>query len=385
MVKIELKYLFSSGKIGNVPIKNRIIRSATYERRAAKYGKVSEELIVFYSDLAEGGTGLIITGAIAVDIKATGGADQPYLYDDSYIDGQKRLVKAIHEYSEVKLAAQLIHTGRQGTHPKYPSVAPSPIRDKSTKKVPIELTGNQIREITKNFVDATIRAYECEYDMVQMHAAHGYLLSNFVSPYTNVRTDEYGGKTQNRIKILVDIYNQIRDKIGKDFPITIKLQTDDDIPGGLLIDESVEVAKLLVKTGYDAIEPSGGIGESIIINKNPLPSKFIKKPEDENYFLPIAKKLKPVMQDCPLILVGGIRNPLSAEKILREKNADFISMSRPLIYEPDLPNRWKNGDLSPASCISCNSCFMTMMQGKVYCVVKKKLEAKKLKKRKTKL
>ena len=134
------------------------------------------------------------------------------------------MVKAIHEYSEVKVAAQLIHTGRQGTHPKYPSVAPSPIRDKSTKKVPIELTGNQIREITKNFVDATIRAYECEYDMVQMHAAHGYLLSNFVSPYTNVRTDEYGGKTQNRIKILVDIYNQIRDKIGKDFPIIIKLQ-----------------------------------------------------------------------------------------------------------------------------------------------------------------
>jgi 2,4-dienoyl-CoA reductase-like NADH-dependent reductase (Old Yellow Enzyme family) len=385
VVKIELKYLFSPGKIGQVQINNRIVRSATYERRAAKYGKVTEELIEFYSELAAGGAGLIITGAIAVDPKATGGADQPYLCDNSYIDGQKRLVKAIHEYSEVKVAAQLIHTGRQGTHPKYPSVAPSPIRDKSTKKVPIELTGNQIREITKNFVDATIRAYECEYDMVQMHAAHGYLLSNFVSPYTNVRTDEYGGKTQNRIKILVDIYNQIRDKIGKDFPIIIKLQTDDDIPGGLLIDESVEVAKLLVKTGYDAIEPSGGIGESIIINKNPLPSKFIKKPEDENYFLPIAKKLKPVMQDCPLILVGGIRNPLSAEKILREKNADFISMSRPLIYEPDLPNRWKNGDLSPASCISCNSCFMTMMQGKVYCVVKKKLEAKKLKKRKTKL
>jgi 2,4-dienoyl-CoA reductase-like NADH-dependent reductase (Old Yellow Enzyme family) len=385
VVKIELKYLFSPGNIGNVSIKNRIIRSATYERRAAKYGKVTSELIELYRELAEGGTGLIITGAIAVDPKATGGPDQPYLYDDSYIDGQKRLVKAIHEYSGVKVAAQLIHTGRQGTHPKYPSVAPSPIRDKSTKNVPIELTSNQIRDIIKNFVDASIRAYECEYDMVQMHAAHGYLLSNFVSPYTNIRTDDYGGNTSNRTKILVDIHTQIRDEIGKDFPIIVKLQTDDDIPGGLMINESIEVAKILVETGYDAIEPSGGMGESILINKNPLPSKFIKKPEDENYFLPIAKKLKPIMQDCPLILVGGIRNPLSAEKILREKIADFISMSRPLIYEPDLPNRWKSGDLSPASCISCNSCFMTMMQGKVYCVVKKKLETKKLKKRKTKL
>ncbi|TFG26179.1 MAG: NADH:flavin oxidoreductase [Promethearchaeota archaeon] len=385
MVNIELKYLFSPAKIGHVTIKNRIVRSATYERKAAKYGKVTKELIEMYKELAAGGAGLIITGAIAVDPHATGGPDQPYLYDNSYIDGQKKLVKAIHDYSDVKVAAQLVHTGRQGTHPKYPSVAPSPIKDKSTKKVPIELTVNEIREITKNFVDASIRAYECEYDMVQMHAAHGYLLSNFISPYTNIRIDEYGGNTQNRTKILIDIYHQIRDEIGKDFPIIVKLQTDDDVPGGLMVDEAMEITKILVKTGYDAIEPSGGIGESIIINKNPLPSKFIKKPEDENYFLPIAKKLKPLMQHCPLILVGGIRNPISAEKILKEKIADFISMSRPLIYEPDLPNRWKNGDLSPALCISCNSCFMTMMQGKVYCVVKKKLEEKKLKKRKTEL
>ena len=382
MVKIELKGLFSPGKIGNVQIKNRIVRSATYERRAAKYGKVSEQLIEFYRELAQGGTGLIITGAIGVDPKATGGPDQPYLYDDSYIEGQKKLVKTIHDYSEVKVAAQFVHTGRQGTHPKYPSAAPSPIKDKSTNQIPWELTTEEIEGIVRNFVSASRRAYECEYDMVQMHGAHGYLLSNFISPYTNIRNDEYGGNTQKRAKILVDMYNQTRDEIGKNFPITVKLQTDDDVPGGLTLDEGVEIAKILVKAGYDAIEPSGGIGESIILNKNPLPSRFIKSPEDENYFLETAKKLKPVMNECPLILVGGIRNPLSAEKILKEKTADFISMCRPLIYEPNLPNRWRSGDLSPAKCVSCNSCFMTMMKGQVYCVVKKKLEKKRLKKEK---
>ena len=179
--------------------------------------------------------------------------------------------------------------------------------------------------------------------MVQMHGAHGYLLSNFISPYTNIRNDEYGGNIQKRAKILVDIYNQTRDEIGKNFPITIKLQIDDDVPGGLNLEEGIEIAKIMVETGYDAIEPSGGMGESIMLNKNPLPSRFIKSSEGENYFLESAKKLKPVMKDCPLILVGGIRNPLSAEKILQENSADFISMSRPLVYEPDLPNRWENG------------------------------------------
>jgi len=373
---MELKNLFTPGKIGDVQIKNRIVRSATYERRALKYGRVSQELIEMYQELAQGGTGLIITGAIGIDRKATGGPDQPYLIDDSYIDGQKKLVKAMHDFPEVKVAAQLVHTGRQGTHPKYPSVAPSSVYDKSTKQTPRELTVEEIDSIVQAFVDASRRAYECEYDMVQMHAAHGYLLSNFISPYTNIRNDKYGGNTKNRVKILIDIYNLTRDEIGKNFPIIIKLQTDDDVPDGLNLDEAVEIANILVKTGYDAIEPSGGIGESIIINKNPLPSRFIKSTEDENYFLETAKKLKPVMENCSLILVGGIRNPISAEKILEDNIADFISLSRPLIYEPDLPKRWKSGDLSPAKCVSCNSCFMTMMKGKVYCVVKRKLEKK---------
>jgi len=376
---MELETLFSPRKIGNVKIKNRIVRSATYEKRATKYGQVSEDLINLYTDLAKGGTGLIITGAIAVDHRATGSQNQAYLYDESFIAGQRKLVKAVHEYSDVKIAAQIHHSGRQGDHPKYETVAPSPIPHELTKRVPRKLTDNEIKEIIDKFVDAGRRAFESEYDMVQLHGAHGYLLSNFISRYTNKREDEYGGNILNQTKILVDIFKQLRGEVGKNFPITIKLQTQDCIPGGLTLEEAKEIIKILVDTGYDAIEPSGGLIETMkdFTSKNILPSKVIKSSADENYFLPTAKELKPLMRETKLILMGGIRNPLSAEKFLKKGIADFISLSRPLIYEPDLPNRWKNGDLSPPLCVSCNSCYMTMLKGTVYCVVKKRLETKK--------
>ncbi|MFX0186229.1 MAG: NADH:flavin oxidoreductase [Candidatus Hodarchaeota archaeon] len=380
MIKIELKYLFRPGKIRNVQIKNRIVRSATYEKRATKDGYVTDRLIKLYTDLAQGGTGLIITGAIAVDPKSSGSQNQAYLYEDSYVSGQKQLVEAVHNYSSVKIAAQLVHIGRQGIHPKYPPVGPSPILNKATNLIPRELTAEEIGEIIEKFVGAGMRAYETGYDMVQLHAAHGYLLNNFISPHINRREDKYGGDTKSRTKIFVDIYNQLRDEVGKNFPIIIKLQTDDFVPGGLTITEAKKITKILVDTGYDAIEPSGGGSEMMTEVRNAIPSKMIKTPEDENYFLPTAKELKPIMNHCKLILVGGIKNPISAEKILKENHSDFISMCRPLIYEPDLPNRWKNGDLSPALCISCNSCLMTMMTGEVYCVVKKRLEKRKLRK-----
>ncbi|MFX1393652.1 MAG: NADH:flavin oxidoreductase [Promethearchaeota archaeon] len=382
MIKIELKYLFRPGKIGNVKIKNRIVRSATYEKRATKDGYVTDRLIKLYTDLAGGGTGLIITGSIAVDPRSSGSQNQAYLYEDSYVSGQTKLVESVHNFQGVKIAAQLIHIGRQGIHPKYPPVGPSPILNKYTNLVPRELKVEEIKAIVEKFVDASCRAYESGYDMVQLHAAHGYLLNNFISPYANKREDEYGGDIKNKTKIFIDIYNQIRDKIGKNFPIIVKLQTEDFISEGLTLKEAKKITTILVDTGYDAIEPSGGGSEMMTEAKNTYPSKIIKSPGDENYFLSTAKELKPLMNDSKLILVGGIKNPISAEKILQANHADFISMCRPLIYEPDLPNRWKNGDLSPALCISCNSCYMTMMTSEVYCIVKKRLEKRKLREQK---
>ncbi|NVM55414.1 MAG: NADH:flavin oxidoreductase [Candidatus Helarchaeota archaeon] len=378
MVKVELKKLFSPRRIGNIQIKNRIVRSGTFEGMASREGYVTDQLIKLYADLAQGGTGLIITGAAAVDSRYTVGSRCACFNDDSIISGQKKLVEAVHEYPSVKIGAQLAHNGRAGSHPKYKSVAPSPILYKPTKQVPKELTVEEIRILTKKFVAAGRRAYESEYDLVQLHACHGYLLSSFLSPYTNRRTDEYGGSLGNRTRMFVDIYNQLRDEVGKNFPIIVKMQVVDGLPEGLILEEAKKIAEILVNTGYDAIEPSGGSSELRMETSNTLPSKKVKTPEDENYLLPAAKELHPIMKNCALIQVGGIRNPLSAEKMLQENLCDFISMCRPLIHEPDLPNRWYKGDHSPARCISCNSCLNAIFIGQpVYCEVKEKLEKKK--------
>jgi 2,4-dienoyl-CoA reductase-like NADH-dependent reductase (Old Yellow Enzyme family) len=377
---LELKTLFSPEKIGSIQIKNRIVRSATYLRSTEKYGYVGEKLINIYSELARGGTGLIISGYIAVSPDGTASPYQMCLYDDSFMEGQKKLVDAAHEYADVKIAAQIAHTGHQGDHPKYPTVAPSPIPSKYTGLTPQELTTEEVYKFIKIFIDVGQRVYECGYDMIQLHAAHGYFLSNFISPYTNKRNDEFGGTTQKRAKILIDIYNGLRDELGKRFPIIIKLQTQDFIPNGLTFDEGVELAKILSETGFDAIEPSGGGTETQALTRYTFPSQRIKSPQEENYFLPVVKAIKPHMKKSALILMGGIKNPLFAEQILKDKIADFIALCRPLIFEPDLPNRWKSGDLSPAKCISCNACFMSIAIGPVYCVHKKRLEEKKKKK-----
>jgi len=371
---MELSNLFSSGNIGSVQIKNRIVRSATFSHMAEKYGYIGESFLKMYEELAQGGTGLIITEATAVDPGGTGGPYQLCLYEDSHMSGHKKLVNLIHEYDNTKIAIQIQHSGRLGDHPKYPTIAPSPVPYKETGITPKELTSKEVEQYIEKFVNTGLRAYECGYDMVQLHAAHGYLLNNFISPYTNIRNDEYGGSTQNRVKILKDIYNKIRDEVDKNFPIIIKFQSQDFIPNGITEGEGIEIAKILSDIGFEAIEPSGGTRESLYFTKNSLPSRSIKKEEDENYFLPFAKKIKPFLTNSALILVGGIRNPRTAEKILQEGYVDFISLCRPLIYEPDLPNRWRNGDLSPAKCISCNSCFVTMDKGPIYCVTKQNLE-----------
>ena len=343
---------------------------------AEKYGFIGDRYLKVFDELAKGGTGLIITGAVAVDPTGTGGPYQVCLYEDSHMAGHKKLVETVHEYDETKIAPQIQHIGRVGVHPKYPTIAPSPVPYKITGITPRELTTEEVKEYIDKFVKTGIRAYECGYDAVQLHGAHGYFLTNFLSPYTNLRTDEYGGTVEKRTNVLRDIYNGIKDEVGKKFPVIIKFQSQDFIPNGITEDEGIEIAKKLSKIGFDAIEPSGGGAESILYSKSNITSKIVKKEEDENYFLPFAKKAKPFLEDCQLILVGGIRNPFSAENILNDGIADFISLCRPLIYEPDLPNRWKSGDTTPPKCISCNSCFTTMERGPVYCVTKKNLEKK---------
>ena len=381
---MELKNLFSPEKIGNVQIKNRIVRSATWEARASEDGQVTDQLIEMYDELAKGGSGLIIPGYTAVHPGGAATRCMTRLYDDKYIPGQKKLVGAVHEYSDVKIACQIAHTGAQAFDPQVEAVGPSVYLDTITNRTSRELTNAEIKEISKSFVDAGERAYTCGYDIIQLHVAHGYLLSDFVSTFANKRDDEYGGTRQKRIKLVLEIFNELRDKLGKDYPLIAKLNSQDFLQDGMSLDEGVELAKILVDVGIDAIEPSSGRVDTKFTGGKFYASYVIKSEEDENFFLPNMKAINPFKKDSKMILMGGIRKPESAEKFLQEGVADFISMCRPLIREPDLPNRWESGDLSPAQCISCNGCLTSGFRYPVHCVVKKKLERKKAREQKKK-
>jgi 2,4-dienoyl-CoA reductase-like NADH-dependent reductase (Old Yellow Enzyme family) len=248
---------------------------------------------------------------------------------------------------------QIVHAGRQeapvvrgGEAP----IAPSAVQEMTYGVVPREMTLAEIKDMIENFAQTVRRVKSAGFDAVQLHGGHGYLISNFISPYTNRRTDEYGGDTARRARFICDIVRRSRELVG-DYPIMIKMNCDDFVPGGLDKEEAARVAAIIAKAGIDCIEITAGIYES----REQMSRKGINKEEKEAYLRPYAEALRKAV-DIPLILVGGMRSPRVIEKVLADGVADMVSVSRPLIREPGLVRRWKEGDLSKAICISCNQC-----------------------------
>jgi 2,4-dienoyl-CoA reductase-like NADH-dependent reductase (Old Yellow Enzyme family) len=223
------------------------------------------------------------------------------------------------------------------------------------------MTLEQIRRTIEDFGQGAIRAKEAGFDGVQIHAAHGYLLSQFLSPFFNRREDEYGGSIVNRARIVLEVLRRIREGVGERFPVLIKLNSQDFMEKGLSVEEMVEVAAMLRGEGIDAIELSGGAHHSGKFM--PLRIGCLELPEDEVYYGYEALRYKEKIR-VPLMLVGGIRSYQVAEKIIREGLTDYVSLSRPVIREPDLINRWKSGDLRKALCKSDNRCLLSALEGK---------------------
>lgn len=372
--------VFEPKKIGTMVIKNRLVRSATYEGMASEQGIVTDELLELYKTLAEGGVGLIITGEAYIQSSGKDLPNQIGIDKDDLIPGLRTITKKIHKYGDdCKVAIQLNHSGRQ-SHILEDTVAPSAVLYPVRNKMPREMTIEEIEETINSFAEATRRAKEAGFDAVQLHAAHGYLLSEFLFPYTNKRTDEYGGSTEKRIKIIEDIYKRIVENCGRDFPILIKVNVDDFVEGGIKINESKKIAERLSKTGVAAIETSSCMLEVAWRSEEELGWEPVWVPESrinirskdkEAYHLPYAKEIKKVI-DVPLILVGGIRSLDVSEKILAEGSADFLALCRPLIRQPDLPNRWLKGIGGlTAKCISCNGCCGSILLGSVRCMPEK--------------
>jgi len=366
--------LFEATKLNGMSLKNRFVRSATAEGMATVDGEATPRLTNLMAGLAEGGVGLIITGHAYVAKRGQATPLQLGIYDDKLIPGLRAMVDAVHK-RDGKIVAQLAHSGMLAI-PKLiskPPLAPSAIEGLS--EVPLqEMILEDIKATVKAFDNAAGRACEAGFDGVQIHAAHSYLLSQFLSPAFNHRADAYGGGIENRARIILEVVEAIRRRVGRDYPLLIKMNCRDFLEGGLELEDSVQAGAMLKQAGLDAIEVSGGTFASGDL----MPMRTgIATERDEAYFQAEALAFKQQI-DLPIILVGGIRSFHIAERIVIDKIADYISMSRPFIREPGLINRWQSGDLSKATCLSDGRCFRPALAGKgVYCVVEKRLRDKK--------
>ncbi len=356
--------------IKNMKLRNRFVRSATYDGYANMAGHVTEEQVKLFSDLAAGGVGLIITGMTNVHHSGQISPFQNSIASDDCIPGLKRLTDAVHDLG-AKIAVELAHAGREaawflGTKNKE-AIAPSFVSDNTHfERKYREMTGDEILEIVDAFGDGAIRAREAGFDAVELHGAHAYLLSQFLSPHTNRRNDKWGGPLRNRLRIHQEIYKDIRSKVGEDYPVMIKLGVQDGFQGGLGLEEGRSAAKLLAKSGFDVLEISQGLrgkwyeGTEFRTEINSI--------DKEGYFRNWCKDIENQVK-VPVGLVGGLRSFELIDEIIRNNEGDLISLSRPLIREPGLINDWKAGDLHRARCISCNLCLQAVMAlKKLQCV-----------------
>ncbi len=365
--------IFEETAINGMTMRNRLIRSATWEGMCDRDGRPTEKLITWYRDLAQGGIGLIITGYAYVRPDGKHNTGQMGIYTPDFVDDYKEMTHVVHRAGG-KIAVQLVHGGGQsnskivGQRP----FAPSAVKVDQFPETPEELTKDEIDKLVTAFGKAAFRAKLWGFDAVQLHGAHGFLINQFLSPLTNRRTDAYGGGIENRSRFLLEVYRKVRETVGADYPVLIKLNAADFVEGGLEIDDAIYAAQKLAEAGIDAIEVSAGTPAS---GENSPVRVKITNPKKEAYNLELARRIKKAV-NCPVIVVGGFRSYKVVEKAIRDYGMDYIAMSRPLIREPGLVNRWLQGNRNPARCLSCNSCFMGGLEGGIYCVTEKKATEK---------
>jgi 2,4-dienoyl-CoA reductase-like NADH-dependent reductase (Old Yellow Enzyme family) len=346
--------LFETYKIGRLELKNRFVRSATWDATADSSGATTEKSVTLYRKLGQGGVGLIVSGYAFISPLGQAAFGQYGAHTDDMIPGLRRLVQVAHR-GGAKIALQIVHAGissdylyRQGITQLAVSSMPQSNRPHR------QMTEEDIETIIADFAAAARRGVEAGFDAVQLHGAHGYLMSQFISPLTNSRTDRWGGCLENRHRFHLEVIRRIRKAIPPDFPLLIKFGVKDDREGGLPLDEGVETARQMAANGINAIEVSAGIGSSAQVTKEGEPERA--------YYRERAAAVKRAVT-VPVIVVGGIRSLSMTQDIVNSGDADLISMCRPFIRQPDLIARWQRGEATAAACISCNKCFPIVRRG----------------------
>lgn len=359
----RFKTLFSPFRIGTLELRNRIVMPPMATNFAGEDGSVNDRHIAYYVKRAKGGVGYITFEHTGVLKQGRAFPNMALIDSDQHIPPFKKLVEAVHKEGG-KIVIQINHAGRQtsasitGSPIVAPSAIPCPVR----KEMPKELSCEEIQKIIEAFGAAALRVKEAGADGVEIHMAHGYLINQFLSPFSNKRIDEYGGDPDRRMRMAIEVLRTVRNQVGSDFLVLCRISADEYVEGGLKIEDSREIAKALERNGADALHVSACVAASGYLNHPPYYA-------EEGVFAHLAQGIKSVV-GIPIIAVGRIRTPQLANQILEDNKANLISMGRALIADPDLPLKALEGrtdEILP--CISCNRCVLSIRKGALQCAV----------------
>jgi 2,4-dienoyl-CoA reductase-like NADH-dependent reductase (Old Yellow Enzyme family)/NADPH-dependent 2,4-dienoyl-CoA reductase/sulfur reductase-like enzyme len=359
----DFSMLFTPIKIGDVEIRNRIAMAPMTSGYSSEDGYVTQTLIDFYLERANAGAGLITVESCYVDKRGKGFLGQLALDDDRYIPELRRLTDSM-KATGAKGILQLIHCGRQtstslcGQQP----VAPSPIPCPVIQEMPRELSADEVENIIQAFVDAAHRAKQAGFDGVEIHAAHGYLLNQFLSSYSNRRSDTYGGSLFNSSRMLLEIVAKIKEQVGREYPVLCRLSADEFVTGGLTLSDTKLIAGWLQNSGLDAISVSAGVYETAYRIIPPMDV-------EEGSLVHLAHGIKESVS-IPVFAVGGINTPSYADRILIEGKADMVLLGRALLADHEWAAKAQKGELERIRpCIYCNHCRNRALRPKINCAV----------------
>jgi len=356
------------GRLGTLVLRNRLVRAPTSETMATEDGAVTPDLLRLYGDLARGGAGLLMTGHIYVRPDGQCSPRQMALHNDRFIEGLSRLTAEVH-HAGGRIFAELSHAGSQTMMPGLTPLAPSGVASAIYPGAPRQINAAEIEEVVEAFGAAARRAMLAGFDGIHIHGGNGYLLAQFASPASNRRDDEWGGDAERRGRVLLAVYGAVRAAVGPQVPVTARYGMEDSATGGLTAEEGLARLHALVARGLDGVEPTlnlmrhyrenirqyVGVGAAQALRDWVLPRLWQPQAE-QAYYLPLARAIKARMA-LPVILVGGVRSTDRMEEILDSGAADFLSMARPLVREPDLPQQIVNGRRGMVECVSCNICL----------------------------
>ena len=359
-----MEYLFSPFRIKSIELKNRIVMPGLASFLFENDGSITDRTIEHYRLRAAGGPAMIIMEASAVSPEGIVSPHQARIYDDRFVEGLAKIAKAVKAEGSVP-AVQLHHGGRQTSIKviKQKPVAPSPLPCPTIRGDVEPLTIGGIQKIVKNFGDAAERAVEAGFELIEMHGAHGYLINQFLSRYSNIRDDKYGGDIVGRTRFACEILREIRNLVGEGFPLSFKISAQEFVEDGLTVDESIEILKILVDAGMDIVQVSAG---------NDATPEWICQPMfmDKACLADSAEKVKKAL-DIPVMTVGRINDPLIADEIIKNGKADLVCIGRGLLADPEMPKKAREGRLDDIRvCIACNTCMESIFRrGRVECLV----------------